>query len=314
MLSEDTKARFARSFSVYEHEWRFLAGYLGEPVESGGYLAFDDGSVINFCAFPLNQEGQALERTELERFITSAYKPESHKLIHIWGVFDPPAQLQIQDVVLDLVNQDATNEVFPGEFTIDLTTHDLATLPEAHRSVRRMHSKGLELEVTTPGALTSRHMSIIEHWRTSRAVSNMAAVAAHSLISFTKHSDVIVFDVKQDGILQGFTIGSRPNDDVAVNLMSFSKKYPGSRLGDALLWRTIEYHRDRGVKKLHLGYAGTEGLVHFKTKWGAQKTGADYRQALYAADGWWRSRAEAYDFYWMSRLLNPRSEPASLTM
>ena len=305
MLSPADIASIKDRFYVYEHEWRYLTCYLGEPSKAGGCVIYDDGKVLSICAFPITIEKCELSIGDLDKIIGRMLRPNDHQIVHVWGAFDLLDEIRAGGQIFTLVHPESKNEVFAGEYTIDLEAHELANLPEARKAVRRILNKGLLVSVNLASPLSAKHMELVEYWAFTRPISTMAAVAGHSIFSFVSRgeSDVFIAEVKLDGQIRGFSVFSFPNDAAAVNIMSFSEKYPGSRLEDALIWGTIDFSRARGKKTLHLGYAGSENLVKFKKKWGAAKSGIDYKQAIYARDEVWKQHAASYDFFWTSRVV-----------
>ena len=306
MLSVDQIRKISNHFSVYEHEWRYLQCYVGEPFEYKDYLIFDDGKVLNICAFSLSNE-RTLCYELLSEIVKLYFRKKSHKVIHIWGEFEVPKRLSISESIsMDLLDEDSICNLYDGEYTIDLTNHDLTNLKEARKSVRSIKNKGLDSYVRQTNMLSARHRELIEIWRLSRPIPITGAIAAHGVSSFLMFKEnIFLVEVRYEKVIVGFSIFSFVGENNCVNIMSFSDKIPGIKIEDALIYETIKFARQKGKKTLHLGYAGNRGLVSFKKKWGAEKTGPNYKQALYTLDQRWFERVSDFNFFWVSRLLSP---------
>lgn len=306
MLSKSQIQKISSQFRLYEHEWRYLQCYVGEPFEYKGYLIFDDGRVLNICAFSL-LEDKTLSRDLLHEILGLYFRKPSHKAIHLWGNFELVERLTFPDSpAVELINRDSCREVYEGEYTINLEEHSLNDLKAARKAINNVRNKGLFCSVRQIDILLARHRELIEIWRSSRPISVSGAISAHSVSSFLLFKEnIFVVEVAFENLIYGFSVFSFVGDNDCVNLMSFSEKSVGMKIEDALLYKTICYAQEKNKTTLHLGYAGNSGLVSFKEKWGAQKTGPDYRQVLYVIDPEWCSRVKDFDFFWISRLISP---------
>ncbi len=304
MISQSAANQLDSGFGVYEHEWRYLAGYLGEPHLINDLLVFDDGRTLNICAFPVGDIRRRVGVEEVEDIVSKIVR-DSHGLVHVWGSVEIATELQVGFSRWALADPAAADECFTGEFTVDLHGFDLEPLRDARKSLRSAVRKGLVTTVSEVPLLSAHHLALIEHWRSERPIGMMGAVAAQSLGGYVGSDHVTLVEVKHDDQLRGFGVVACPSDRVVVSLMSFTERLPGARVDDALMNGMIEFALERGADVLHLGYAGTEGLESFKRKWGAASTGPEYGQAIYVADDGWKQRALNYDFFWTSRVLSP---------
>ena len=71
MLSVCDQDRIAQEFSVYEHEWRFFSGFLGEPFLLNNCLVYWDGTTANVCAFPLGESQESIGASEIDRMLSA---------------------------------------------------------------------------------------------------------------------------------------------------------------------------------------------------------------------------------------------------
>ncbi|MEV7969283.1 hypothetical protein AB0O34_25335 [Sphaerisporangium sp. NPDC088356] len=314
MLNEDDRERISRGFSVYEHEWRFLAGYLGEPFLIDSCLVYWDGRTLNICALPLNGDDTVLGRSDLERIAARFAEVHEVELVHVWGSIAVPDALTVGNSVLGLTDQASVDSSFDGEHTIDLDDFSLGKLPEAAKSLRGVRNKGLTIAVKRVDQFAGSYYRIIEYWRQMHNIGAMASCAAATLPSYCRESHVVVVEASDQGRPCGFVVVAQPKADRAVRVLSFSLRSKGGRVGDALMFATIDYCMNAGVRTLHCGYAGSDSLSRFKEKWGARSTGPGYRQAMFATDPGWRARANEYRFYWAHRMMRQSMPSQSETI
>jgi hypothetical protein len=111
-----------------------------------------------------------------------------------------------------------------------------------------------------------------------------------------------LLEISRDHQLCGFGVISFPAAGHAVLMASFSERRPGARIEDRILAEAVQNCRDRQVRTLHLGYAGTDSLARFKRKWGATKTGPDYRDIIYCTETTDAGLLASNGFFWGSRM------------
>ena len=316
MLSASDQRWITSHFWAYEHEWSFLRGYLGEPFLIDDYILFCDGTTVNICAFALNDRARMASEGDVENLVSGLQLWKSPALVHVWGLFDVPETITLRDgTSLMLGNRIAREEVYPGEYTLDLATHNIESLSGAREAARSARVKSLSTQVRRLRQLETRHFELIESWCETRAIASMAACAAASLAAYVRESHVMVIEVLDHNVCRGFSVLASSTSNDAVLLLSFPEKYPGARIGDSLLQGAIAHCKQGGYRHLHMGYAGSDSIAQFKRKWGGQETvtgtpstGPRYRQAVYAESELWLERAARLDFYWMSRLLTLAAE------
>lgn len=302
MLYQQEQDRITRQFAVYEHEWRFFAGFMGEPFLINECLVYCDGSTVNVCAFPIDDCPKVLQVSDIERMLDDLSRLDSIQLVHVWGVFRPTRSITLNGRTLELVNSDSCEENYTGEYTIDLSKFDLRRQREAAKSVRSAANKGIEVRIRDIDRFEVDHYRLMEHWLNTHEIGPIAACAASTLPSYCREPDVVVAEAIYEGAIRGFEVVAHPTNDRAIRMLSFGERLSGIKIGDALTYAVIEHCVDSGVRQLHCGYAGEPALARFKEKWGAVITGPTYRQALYAVDSYWRGLADVYSFYWALRM------------
>lgn len=308
MLTVLEQERLSANMCVYEHEWRYLASYLGEPFLLDDILAFFDGSVLHINAFSLERM-RPISAAEIASRLDAVHDCWKPHLIHLWGNTVAPDEFKLGGRRFACSTRAELK--YPGEHTIVLAQCGEYS-KEAKKAIRSFERDGLKTIVSTPARLSWRHLTLIETWRDRIRPGSASTVAGASIANYVRAERPHVVECVKDGELVGFSVFSRPKPERAVNLMSFSERLPGVRIDDSLLFATVEFCKEREIETIHLGYAGNAMLARFKEKWGARKTGADYTQAIYSADQRWDSLAKKFSFFWWSRLLESASaDPSS---
>jgi hypothetical protein len=303
VLDDNAQDRIIEQFWVYEHEWRFLAGYLGEPFLINDCLVFFDGRTVNIAAFPLDRTRRPLDGAALKRILEHLPDPTDLALVHVWGSIEVPRAILVGGLDMGLVHPDSLDLAFDGEYTIDILDFDISRHPEARKALRGVRNKGMTIVTRRLQSFESSHYRIIEKWREANGIGPMAACASSTLPAYCRREHVVVIEARIGEHLCGFVVVALPTADRAVRILSFSKRQPGARIGDALMHATIAYSQENDISTLHCGYGGAPSLSRFKEKWGGKCTGPAYRQAMYAVDDVWRARAADYRFYWPLRLM-----------
>jgi len=301
MLNDVDKARLAAEFGVYDHEWRFIACHSGEPHLVDRLLIFDDGTVLSLDAFALGDPHATVAADRIHAVLAELAGPH-HRLVHVWGVFEPSSSLDLAGRRFLLANPDAAKLTFEGEYKVDLRDLTFADEPACRKTLRQIRNKGVEVTIAPSEALTAVQLRLIEIWRRGRGFSGLSISAGQAIATFVRAGHSYTATACVDRQVLGFSVFSRPNPSVAVNLMSFSERTPGSRVDDALQWASTQFARDLGCTDFSLGYAGYDGLAAFKRKWGGRQIGPAYRAAIYAADEQWAETGRSYGFAWNTRL------------
>lgn len=303
MLTHEEQSRVVKDMCVYEHEWRYLAGYLGEPFLLDDVLCFYDGRALNVCVFTLGS-AKTLSSDELKSRLAILDKEIQPRLVHVWGDVFTPANIEVGRVKLRRVVQ--AEAKFPGEYSLDLANVPGAYSAEVMKAIRSFRRDNLQFTVDASTRLSWRELALIERWQERISPGIAGTVAGASIAGYVLSSSSYTVRCFIDHRLVGFSVFSRPTAERAVNLMSFAERLRGVKIEDGLVYSTIQTCRSQNVRWLHLGYAGTDSLGRFKQKWGATKTGADYTQAIYVDGQDWEKCAQDFTFYWWARLLGHR--------
>jgi hypothetical protein len=301
MLTPFDQKRILEGMYVYEHEWRYLSGYLGEPFLLDDILAFFDGRVLNVAAFVIGENVKSGQGSLACRLglIDPEIKP---CLVHVWGELEIPESLKIGDQILPCVYREEARQA--GEYSIDMAGLVNGYSPEAKKAIRAIKRDSILTSVEPGSRLSWKELSLIEAWKKRISPGVAGAIAGASIPSYILSTSAHIARAFIDGRLVGFSVFVRPRPDKAVNLMSFSERLPGIKIEDSLLHATIEHCMYTNVKNLHLGYAGSEALARFKKKWGAAKSGPDYEQAIFCSDPAWKEQISNFSFFWWARLLS----------
>jgi hypothetical protein len=305
MLTEEEQDSIIRNMCVYEHEWRYLASYLGEPFLLEDILAFFDGRVLSICAFTLGDARQ-LSDNDFEERITIVDQSICPELVSAWGNVQLPEKIKMGGKELCPVTN--SEEKYLGDYSIDIYEHFDNFSPEARKAIRSFKRDGLQTTISPSTRLSWRELDLIEKWRNRISPGIIGTIAGASISNFVLSVPSYTARCFFGKHLVGFSVFTKPSPDRAVNLMSFAERLQGIRIEDSLLHATIEACKLQNISRLHLGYAGTDSLASFKEKWGAKKTGPNYTQAIYVTGQEWENRAKDSNFFWLARLLQNATE------
>ncbi len=302
MLSNNEKSQVREGFELYEHDWTFAASYLGEPFITNNCLVYFDGTSINLAAFSLGDARRIVSTSEISSGLRRIASGQRISLIHIWGRFEVAEEYDIHGERLRLLGTPDTTNGFDGEYSVDIPRHNLVELPEARKAIRAASNKGLAARVVHRDYFRADHFRLVEEWVNSRPIGLPSISAMTSLPAYIRHRHVELVEVSQGQRCCGFGVMSFPNPSNALLVATFSEQRPGARIEDRILGEVLEVCKQRGIDRLHLGYAGKESLARFKRKWGASQTGPDYWQAVYCSDGGPERLVNSLAFFWASRL------------
>jgi hypothetical protein len=304
VINKSEAREISSRFAAYEHEYRFFSGYLGEPFLFRDCILYFDGEVLNVPAFTLRNSSARFDLQSINDFLDEQSIDVSPRLVHVWGDFFPKPMLVFGENRLDLFNHEDVQIEHEGEYTIDIRTFDPAATAELRKTIRKVRESDLRCIVSKVDELTWRQLSLISNWTERLKPGTAGGMAGASIAGFVRSNDCYVVSAILNNQVVGFSVFSLPDSVRAVNLMSFSLRIEKLRIDDALAYRTIQHCDQLGVKRVHLGYSGSESLSRFKRKWGARQTGASYRQAIYTAGEKWTQHADDFSFFWLPRLLS----------
>jgi hypothetical protein len=289
------------NFWIYEHEWTFAAGYLGEPFLLEDCLVYFDGRAVNLVAFPIGAPGRAISAQRMSDVLVRVSATRAPELLHVWGSFSAPPEVRAGGAHLVRMNNDA-DEVLGGAFSVDIDAHRIDDLAEARKALRSAANKGLQACLRQASYFTADHFRLVEEWVRTRPIGLPSVSAMSSLPAYIRNQHVELVEVRQGGRLCGFGVVAFPTLADAVLIASFSERYPGARIEDSILAATLDVCRQRAIRRLHLGYSGSESLSHFKRKWGAVQSGPPYRDLVYSLDARHRDMVRSDGYFWPSRL------------
>jgi len=179
MLTEEEKDRIIRSMCVYEHEWRYLASYLGEPFLLEDILVFFDGRALNVCVFTLGDARQ-LSCDDLERRMATLDQGMAPELVHVWGNVHTPEGIEIGGKEPRCVMK--AKEEYLGEYSIDISEQSESFSAEARKAIRSFERDGLRVTINPSTRLSWRELDLIEKWQ-DRISPGIAGTVAGASIS-----------------------------------------------------------------------------------------------------------------------------------
>jgi len=301
LLSAVDRERVRAGFRVYEHEWRYFSGFLGEPFLVDGCLIYWDGSVISFPAFSL-AEHRRFNVRDVAGMMSQVPSVADVQVAFVWGDVELADKLDVVACPAPLTAVSVDTDAYPGEFTIDILDFDLARLKEARKAVRMLSRKDLSVRHRQLDGFEHHHFRLVEEWVRTRSIGSIATCATTTLPAYCREPHVHVFEVFRHDRLVAFAVVSLPTSDRAIVMWSFSQQGPGARLEDSMMYAIIEYCRSQRISTLECGYAGNASLARFKRKWGARQTAPDYRLGVFTTNGVWAERGLSGRFYWAIRM------------
>lgn len=280
MLTSRERNSVWRRASLYDHDWRFWAAFLGEPFLVRDHLVYFDGLLLHICAFGLS----AMRTMDLDLLIPILREPPWDgrlEALRLWGQLDESLKSGgLQDFgLIEWANYDGID----CDVSIDIPQFSYAKNRRARLARNAARNQGLHCRAVDRRFLTADHIDVLRDWvsdhEVSRAATHIAAVAAAALL----HPHVNGIEVFRRDRVVAFAIVSEIGKSRGALLQSFSGDLGrASRAGDSVMIGALELAGRLKWKTLHLGYSGSRGVLRFKEKWGGAKTGPGYQVASFA--------------------------------
>lgn len=315
MLGGGELARINACFGVYDQEWRYYRGFLGEPFLISDCLVYYDGRILYLCGFPLENPFRELSVSDIEDVVR---RFEGHQVegINVWGRLPvlpqvlslPHGEAKLLNLVGDEYEEDC------GEFIIDLAAFDYGQLPRARKGIRRAERAGLSSAVLTRDYLLAGHIALLRRFMETHSLSHVHAGCYLTIPQLLRDPETRVVESYLHGRLVGFKVIVESGSSAATAICGFYDTVGAIGASDLCMGACIDYLRERDVRRLHLGYAATPSLAAFKEKWGASQQGPSYKEGFYHLTDMARVAFERGEFLWREnlflRVLNRRHAPA----
>ena len=282
-----------RSFGIYDHDWRYYSEFIGEPFLYNDCLHYFDGSILFCCAFPLSNPRKKITFADFEREYASFPYIENVRGVVFWGECpDSPDQLEFSTKHLKAAirwNESATKDI-----VLDLEDFSFEKNRAARLDRNSARNKGIQPCVKKLDRLGWEHIALVEQFFNTHKITKFFSSYSLVLPSYIKCEHVNVVEGRLNGQLKGFAVVSLPNKETASMTLGFYDLTGRSGAADGVYAHVIEWLKELGVKKLHIGYSATESLLNFKKKWGKTIEGPSYWRVGYAHD------AKMYEFLKMN--------------
>ncbi|MEJ0061753.1 MAG: hypothetical protein WDO70_00745 [Alphaproteobacteria bacterium] len=272
------------AFGVYDHDWRYYAEFLGEPFLLGDCLAYFDGALLYYCAFPLSDCRKPVGRDQVLRSVEDFPFRRATRGFDIWGRYEdlPPELAMGGAEPLSLVTQ--FDESTATDAVIDLASFSYDTNREARLACNAARNKNIAVDILRRERLNAEHIMLMEAFFPAHEISPLHASFYLAIPALMKNPNIYLAEARQDGILKGYAVLSLINVEAASMPIGFYVKETGSRAADAVFAAMIAWGQARTLRRLHVGYSETDSLRNFKRKWGAATDGPTYRESRFAAD------------------------------
>jgi hypothetical protein len=305
MLDRSELTRIQDCFSVYDQEWRYYRGFLGEPFLVADCIVYFDGQMLYICGFPLDDPFRELS---VDDIVGIAERFSKHPLggINVWGRLpDLPPELMLSRGRAFLLQPVGPNyEEDAGEHVLDLSAFDYSRLPKARKGLRRARQAGLSAEVVTREYLSAEHIALLRRFMETHHLSTVHAGCYLSIQQLLQEPATRVIESYLDDETVGFKVLVRSGETAATAICGFYNSARVVGASDISMATCIDYCREQGVSRLHLGYSATPSLAAFKEKWGATLTGPAYKEGFYYLTDSARGTFERSMFLWRDNLFS----------
>ena len=304
MLDREQITYIDSNFGVYDHEWRFYSSFLGEPFLLLDNLVYFDSRILYICAFPLSNPCQEINAEKIERIVTLFSDKKTLEAVNIWGrISDAPSSIRIDKnkvKPIDLLDEYDSDDC---ESIIPIDQFNYQKFKRAKSSRNSSLNKGNYTYINSPSLLTHQHIRLIEYFLSIHSdlslVHTSFCLATQSMVGL---DNVYFVDCYLEDKLIGFGILSLSMSKSANLIWGFYDNSNASRAADSVMVKVIEFCKEKGVKKLHLGYSATPSLLAFKRKWGATLRGPTYREIFYSSSETIVENIKTGSFLWRDRL------------
>lgn len=299
MLDDGDKARIAAGFSVFEHDWRFYSGFLGEPVLLGDILTFFDGDMLYVCGFRLGAPDSVLTQAELRAIVSQHPHGHTARAVDVWGPVSVDAELAVGARKLPMVSRESYSAF---DSIAPLKPDFFQTQASARLARNSTLNHGLRRQIVERAELDARHLAIVREWRDHHEVDPVVGAISATVPGFCRADDVFVVEVYEAELLVGFGVLHAVSPTRSVLLQCYITREHGHRVGDAVMAGAIEKSIELGVSFLHLGYSFSQGLLDFKRKWGATLEGPKFTEAFFSQTGEMAEAIRNRSFLWAQRM------------
>jgi hypothetical protein len=288
---------------AYDHNWPLYQMVLGEPFLCADCLAYNDGSGLYICAFPLQRPYSELRSATLVALISdicNAGSSHPPKFINLWGRLEAlPETLRVRDAAYTLLRNDAYDPD-ATELTICLDEFSDSN-PGVAKRMRAVRRSALQVTVANGSLFGHEHQFVMEKWLQAHCLSPVHLEFILAIPSYVRDSRCILIEARIGSSMVGFSVLSEltPNRIVLTN--SFPLRSPGLRVGDALTIAAIDYAKERGYYWLNRGYSANSTIKKNKLAWGSVVESPPYREVFYVSDGSWDPLILSGNFLWASR-------------
>lgn len=268
-------------------------------------MAYFDGVLLYVCAYRIGDPWKEASRREIEAVLQAQPEFSMAQGVCIWGRYKPlPAVTLGEGRRLPCAVFRDYDPLFV-DAVVDLGVFNYETHKKARLAVNAVERSDLQLTVVRRGALLGEHLALIAEWASTHSVSQRSAGVLVGLPIHVKEPHVRVVECRWRESLMGFAVVSLMGDHSAIFTQGFSRRVQGLRIGDAMYSAMLGCAVESGLRRLHLGYSATEELLRFKMKWGAQRSGPPFRDALFTESRLLKGLFEEGRFRWHERVALP---------
>lgn len=301
MLSPKEIQYIDQSYGIYDHDWRFYAEFLGEPFLCDDCLVYFDGSILSICAFPLHNCAASVQDIAILAMLEKFPAIQAVRGLAIWGrVGLKIPHIDCSGIRLSLVFHEGESDA--RDAIVDIDQFNLDHMKSARLARNAARNRGVITKVHKLDRLSASHITLMENFFLTHAISSIHASFYLVLPSLIKNENIFVIEARLGDQLKAFAILSRINPSTACMIIAFSENTEKLHAADAIYAQIIDWAKMQNIKWLHLGYSGTQSLLSFKRKWGALKDGPTFSQARYAVNTEIAQSMQTGTFPWRERL------------
>lgn len=286
-----------------DQDYFYWSCLRGEPFLQGDVLHFFDGHTLSVVGFAIDSGlSDAAMGEQLDSVLCRWLATERVNFINYCGPAEPRFRERLGK------SWSVVWELEPDSYNVDswIDYADRAVLAtrQAREAIRTIRAKHLRVSIEAPLVLGWEHIALLQahSLRIGDDISDLAMVLAG--LTILRSPATVLAEVRSEERLGGFALTHEFFDGKPFLIVAcFDRSCAGA--SDAVYATLIRHYQLRGASRFNLGYTIDQGLLRYKAKWGAVRTGSPFVQVIWKRD---HSECEFEGcLHWACRFMRPGS-------
>jgi hypothetical protein len=240
------------------HDIELVSLPNGEPFRADGAVAYFDGRLVVIARYPF-LDAQAMNLNDLRSYIVGWARDETVDAV----VYDGTERLDLRCLYRHGFEKTGVQRRVPRSAEVLIDCSD-AVLRK--RVYRRVAKSPVSLSIRDAGALSARHLRIIETWYSKRMKSPFLQEMAFSLQALFRLRGMRIVEGWRGSALCGFLLLRKPFRTIATApFMAHDCMTHG--ISDVLYRGMVDEARRLGASAINVGSSPSAGHYRFKMKW-----------------------------------------------